>query len=242
MLTPIHCIALHTVKYNDRNNIVAVYSLEHGRMSFLVSAGSSREARRRRALMMPMSLLECVADIRPGRDIVNIDDVRQTMVFADLHSNPYKMAVAMFLAEFLGVVLRECQSDSHLFNYIIHSLKELDEADGGGTANFLPVFLYRLTHFLGIEPDTGTYHADAVFDMADGIFRQSVPLHGKYLDRQESAWLNIFSRVSWEAMPRLRLNRHGRRRAIAVAMEYYTLHFASLSNLNSLAVLEGLFD
>lgn len=242
MLTPIHCITLSTVRYNDRNNIVAVYSLENGRMSLLVSAGNSREARRRRALMMPMSLLECVADIRPGRDIVNIDDVRQSAVFAELHTNPYKMAVAMFMAEFLGVVLRESPADSHLFSYVSYALRVLDGADDRGTANFLPVFLYRLAHFLGIEPDTGTYQAGTVFDMADGIFRSSVPLHGRYLDPRESAWLNIFSRVSWKSMSRLRLNKHGRRRAIAVAMEYYTLHFASLSNLNSPAVLEGLFD
>ncbi len=121
MLTPIHCIALHTVRYNDRNNIVAVYSLENGRMSLLVSAGSSKEARRRRAMMMPMSVIECVADIRQGRDIVSISDVRPSEVFPMVHSTPYKMAVAMFMAEFLGVVLTSFASSITGCMSLIHS-------------------------------------------------------------------------------------------------------------------------
>ena len=242
MLTPIHCIALHTVRYNDRNNIVAVYSLENGRMSLLVSAGSSKEARRRRAMMMPMSVIECVADIRQGRDIVSISDVRPSKVFPMIHSNPYKMAVAMFMAEFLGVVLRECQSDSLLFRYVYEAIGELDFADNRGTANFLIVFLYRLTRFLGIEPDTGTYERGAVFDMADGIFRRSMPLHSHYLGSEESSSLMALSKMSWKNMSRVRFNRAGRQRAISVALEYYSLHFASLSGLNSPAVLSRLFD
>lgn len=242
MLTPIHCIALHTVRYNDRNNIVAVYSLENGRMSLLVSAGSSKEARRRRAMMMPMSVIECVADVRQGRDIVSISDVRPAEVFPMVHSNPYKMAVAMFMAEFLGVVLRECQSDSLLFRYVYDSVRELDAADDRGTANFLIVFLFRLTRFLGIEPDTGTYEPGAVFDMADGIFRRSMPLHSHYLDGVEAAGFMTLSKMSWRNMSRVRFNRAGRQRVIAVALEYYSLHFASLSGLNSPGVLSRLFD
>lgn len=242
MLTPIHCIVLHTVRYNDRNNIVAVYSLENGRMSLLVSAGNSKEARRRRAMMMPMSLLECVADIRPGRDIVTIDDVRPSKVFPELYSNPYKMAVAMFLAEFLGVVLREYQPDPHLFRYVCGAIQELDKADKRSVANFLMVFLCRLTHFLGIEPDTGTYEQGLLFDMAEGVFRHSAPLHGHYLDREEAAGLYLLSKMSWATMSRFRFTRQARRRALAVALEYYSLHFASLANLNSPDVLSQLFD
>lgn len=242
MLLHIHCIALHTVRYNDRNNILSVYTLENGRMSLLVSAGRSKESRRRKAMMMPMSLFECVADIRPGREIVSVDDVRPTVVFPLLHSHPVKIAVAMFMSEFLNVVLRESQPDPLLFRFICASIDQLDRAEERGTANFLMVFMYRLTRFLGIEPDVGAYHAGAVFDMADGIFRDAVPLHGHYLDSVDSRMLKTLSRMSWENMSRLKFNRHQRRRVIAVALEYYTMHFASLSNINSPVVLSQLFD
>ena len=45
-------------------------------MSLLVRGGKGREASRRRALLQPMSVVECVADIVPGRDVSRIMSVR----------------------------------------------------------------------------------------------------------------------------------------------------------------------
>lgn len=241
MLTHINCIALHTVKYSDRNNILAVYSREFGRMSLLVSAGNGKEARRRRAMMMPGSIFECIADMRPGREIVSVNDVRPLKVFTSLHVNPAKIAVMMYVAEFLGCVLRESQPDSHLFAFLTNALSRLDSTGDRGTANFLPVFLFKLTRFLGIEPDTSTFREGRAFDMAEGQFISGAPLHGHFLDVGESPWLILVSRLSWETMERLKMSRHARRRALDVAMEYYSLHYASLSGMNSPAILMQLF-
>ena len=71
MLRSLHCVALRTIKYNEKHSILSAYSLELGRVSFLLPAGSGREAARRRALMMPLGTFECVADIRHGQDIYN---------------------------------------------------------------------------------------------------------------------------------------------------------------------------
>ncbi|MDE7154739.1 MAG: recombination protein O N-terminal domain-containing protein, partial [Muribaculaceae bacterium] len=58
MLRPVKCIILRTVRYNDKSSIVTVYSRELGRMSFVSPAGASREATRRRALLMPLSVID----------------------------------------------------------------------------------------------------------------------------------------------------------------------------------------
>ena len=44
MLRELHCIALRTIKYNERHSILSAYSLEVGRVSFLVPAGAGKEA------------------------------------------------------------------------------------------------------------------------------------------------------------------------------------------------------
>ena len=103
----LHCIALRTVKYNDRHSILTAYTREHGRMSFLLPAGSGKEAARRRALMMPMGLFECTADLRPGRDIPPMREPAPILPLHGIRSNPVKGLIAMFLAEFgLALVSR----------------------------------------------------------------------------------------------------------------------------------------
>ena len=58
MLRELHCIALRTIKYNERHSILSAYSLEVGRVSFLVPAGAGMEATRRRALFLPLGAVE----------------------------------------------------------------------------------------------------------------------------------------------------------------------------------------
>ena len=57
MDTTLRCIALRTTKHSDRHSIVTAWSEQLGRVGLLVSAGNGREDRRRRALMMPLSLI-----------------------------------------------------------------------------------------------------------------------------------------------------------------------------------------
>lgn len=238
----LHCIALHTVRYNDRNNILTAFSLEDGRVSLLVPATASREARRQRAITMPMSFFECIANYRHGGAIANMSDVRQSIPLPGLTGNPVKITVALFLAELLGVVLRETPEDPLLFNYLSYSATRLDTASAGETANFTIHFLYRLGRFLGIEPDTSTYRRGRVFDMLDGTFRDSAPLHQKFLDGEDADAVYMLSRMSWENYGMFRFNRDQRRRILAAIIDYYTAHYTSLTRLNSLEILKEIFD
>ena len=71
-----HIIALRTIKHNERSSILTAFSLEAGRVAFALPAGGGREAIRRRALLMPLSAVECVADTRRGTDILLMHEPR----------------------------------------------------------------------------------------------------------------------------------------------------------------------
>lgn len=242
MLKSLHCISLRTVKYNDRNNILTVYTREEGRMSFVLPAGSSREARRRRAMTMPLMAFECEADLRPSRELSNIRDVRPSLKVPGLLGNPVKMSIAMFLAEVLNAVLRESQPDELTFNYIAFAVEALDEAPARATANFPLMFMYRLGRFLGIEPDTSGYRPGRVFDMLDGTFRDSAPLHRRFLEGEEAAAVRTLSRLTWENYGKIGFNRRQRQRMLDGIIDYYSVHYTSLAGLNSLEVMRELFD
>ncbi len=241
MLTSIDCIALRTVKYNDRHNILTVYTRQRGRMSLLIGAGSSREANRRRAVTMPLSLINCIVDLRNDRDIPSIREIRVTRQLAGLHSDPTKMAMGMFLAEILGIVLTEGDSDNNLFTFLSESIARLSDIRRGA-ANFHLSFLYRLGYFLGIQPDMSGYREGRVFDLVDAVFRDAPPLHGRYLEAREAKSLALLSRMTPDNMHLYKYSREQRHRILTAILEYYSLHYASLSSLNSLDVLRRLFD
>lgn len=238
----LHCIALHTVRYNDRNNILTAFSLEEGRVSLLIPASASKEARRRRAITMPMSFFECIADLRHGHNIANISDVKPSLALPQLTANPIKITVTLFLAELLGAVLRDTPEDPPLFNYLSFAAERLDRAGIGETANFPVHFLFRLGHFLGIEPDISTYRKGRVFDMLDGTFRDSAPLHRRFLDGDDADAVYMMSRMTWDNYGRFRFNREQRRRILSAIIDYYTAHYTSLNRLKSLEVMRELFD
>lgn len=240
MFEHLRCVALRTVKYDDRHNIVTAWSVERGRVGLLVPTGASREAARRRALMMPMALFEGEADVRPDRDLFNIRDVKPLAVLPAISSSPSKTVVAMFLAEVLEKILRDSPPDLHLSEFIFKSVVTLDSLGQRGTANFPLVFLCRLGGFLGIEPDSSTWSHGMVLDMSGGVYRSSVPLNGRWLEADETAVASMIQRLTYDTAGRLALPRQLRRSVLDRILEYYTIHHAPLDSLRSLPVLRDL--
>ena len=148
MFEPLRCIALRKVRYNDRHNILTVYTREHGRLSLLVSAGQGRSATRVKALTQPLGIFDCVADLRPNRDILTIRDVSARLSPSAM--NPLKSTLALFIADTLAALLRESQPDRNLFDFIEQSARTLEGVDAPSAANFHICFLMRLQHFLSL--------------------------------------------------------------------------------------------
>lgn len=240
MLRPVKCIILRTVRYNDHSSIVTAYSRELGRISFVSPAGSSREAVRRRALLMPLSVIDCVTDDRPGRDLLSVRDLSRSGGF-DFSEKPMKGVTALFIADFLNSTLKERQPDEAMFEFIMTAIARLGEVNGSALANFHIAFMVNLQHYLGIFPDISTYRPGRVFDIIDGVYRSTAPLHGKYLDREESSFSVLFSRMTFRNMGLYRLNRDQRNRAVDIILEFYSHHLGDLRDLQSLDVVRSLF-
>ena len=234
-------IALRTVKYNDRHNILTGYSRECGRVGLLVPAGASREARRRRALLMPLSVAEVVATSPRGGDLLGIADISPVMPQASLTSHPVKALTALFIAEFLGIVLKERQGDDALFAYLVDSIASLEHITAAeDIASFHIAFLMRLARYLGVEPDYSTYREGRVFDIVDGVFRDTPPAHGRFIPASEASALASLSRITPFTAGVYKLSRAQRNTITDMILAYYSIHHAPCSSLTSLGVLRAL--
>ena len=234
-------IVLRTIRYNDRHNILQAYSRQAGPVAFVTPAGNGREASRRRALLQPLALIDCVGQRQAGRDLLLLHEPQAAAPLPSLRTNPLKASVAIFLAEVLGAVLREGAPDPLLFDFLRAAIEALEQAPARAVANFHLWFLYSLGQQLGIAPDTAGYRPGMVFDMTDGRFRQTPPLHNRYLPQADSAAVAALARMSLRTLPLFSMSRLERNRLLDGILEYYSIHYAALSSLRSLDILRSLF-
>lgn len=240
MSTLIHGIVLRTVRHNERNDILSVYTAECGRMSVVVSAGASAATRRRRALTMPLSIIECVVLERPGRELNPIRDLRPSLPLPTLHSDPRRMSIAMFTAELLWHILPEGDSDKGLWRFLADAVTFLD-ATPDSVANFHLALLTGMGHYLGISPDTASYRPGRIFDMAGGRFLDTPPTaHRHWLEPDDAAAVHALQRITLTNSHLYTFTREQRARALDLTLQYYSLHYAPLSRLQSLEILRTL--
>ena len=241
MYTSIDCIALRTTRLSDTKSLLSAWTRQHGRLTFSIPAGASKEARRRRALTAPLHTFEGVSDIRPDHDIHFIRDIRSSGTPLALDPDPAKSMLAIFLADTLDILLRRADADPNLSDFLFGSVDALGAlTDPRATANFHLVFLYRLTHFLGIEPQLD--HQGTVFDMRDARFRATLPFHSDYIRDRECTLLHALMRANYRSAGRLPLDRYSRKVALDKILHYYSIHLTSLSGLKSLDILRSLLE
>lgn len=240
MMTNTYAIVLHAVKYGESKLVVDMFTRECGRLSFIVGLPRSGRGRVRKQYFQPLAQLSVACDVRPRLQLQRLADVSLAYAYASLTADSRKLAVAMFVAEFLGHALRGEQQGGALYDYVADSLQWLDGA-GGGFANFHLVFLMRLTRFLGFYPNLDGYVPGCCFDLRSGCFCPVAPVHADYLAPGEAALVGLMMRMDYATMHLFRLSREERNRMVEVIVRYYRIHLASFPELRSLSVLRELF-
>lgn len=243
MYTHLDCIALRTTKVSDSKNLLSAWTRTHGRLTFSLPAGAGREARRRRALTAPLCTFACECDIRPGRDIHTVRDLRALPGSLAMQPSPTKTLSAQFIAETLDILLRRSEPDGALSDYIFDSVDRLGAmTDSRAVAAFHLIFLYQLTHHAGIAPDLSAWGSGAIFDMRDACFRNTAPLHADFIAGKECTAMMTIARADFESAARLPLDRHARKLALDKILRYYSIHLTSLGSLKSLEILRSMAD
>ena len=240
MLTKTRAIVLHSIKYGERQFIVDMLTAGQGRVSFLCRMPTTQKGKLKKQLFQPLTLLDLEFDYRQKAGLQRLRDVRMALPWTSLPFDAEKLAVGLFLAEFLVHATRDEQQNGPLFDYVASSLEWLD-AQPRSVANFHLVFMMRLSRFIGFFPNLEDYQEGALFDLRSGSFSRSVPSHPDYLEAADSARLGVLMRMSYETMHLFHLTREERRRCVETILTYYRLHVPNFPELRSLAVLQDLY-
>ncbi|MDE6354014.1 MAG: DNA repair protein RecO [Prevotella sp.] len=240
MLTKTEALVLRHVKYGDNRMIVDLFTRECGRMSFTATVSRGGRGSVRRQMLCPLSLIEAECDISKRTRLQKLRAVRLATPLPALSTDPRKLSIGMFVAEFLCHALRDEQQGGRLFDYISDCLQWLDSREEG-FANFHLVFLMRLSRFLGFFPNLDGYVRGCCFDLRSGCFCTTAPLHRDVLLPQEAALIGLMMRMNFSTMHLFRMSRMERNRMVEVIIQYYRIHIPEFPELRSLDVLRELF-
>ena len=248
MKSKTEAIVLHTVKYGEQKIIVDMFTRQWGRLSFAVPLPHSAHAKLKKQYFQPLTLLNIEADIRPQQQLQRIGEASLLTPLPSLLSDPSKLAISLFICEFLCYALRDEQRNEPLFDYVRTSIEWLD-GRGHDFANFHLVFLMHLSRFLGFYPNLSLTPApspkgegsEMFFDLREGRFCTSAPVHRDFLMPQEAGRIHLMMRMDFFSMHLFRLSHQDRNRILELLIRYYRLHIPQFPELRSLPVLQELF-
>ena len=241
MLVKTQAIVLHAIKYGETRLIVDMFTREAGRQSSIVSMPKTQKGKLKKQYFQPMTLLEVECDLRQRVQLQKLKDARLLSAYTTIPFSPEKLAITLFVAEFLYHALRSEQQDEALFAYISDSLLWLDTVEVG-FANFHLTFLMRMCRFLGFYPNLEVSEDQALlFDLREGRFCQEAPLHRDFLQPKEARLIHLLMRMDFPNMHLFQLSHHDRNRITDVLLHYYRLHIPQFPELKSLDVLQQLW-
>jgi DNA repair protein RecO (recombination protein O) len=233
-------IILHSLKYGDSSTIITVYTLEFGRVSYLVHGVNRKKSATRSAFFQPLSLVNMEVTHQPAKELQYIKEIRLKYVFTSIPYNQIKNSIALFLAEVLYRTLRRIEVDERLYYFIESSIQTLDTCTVS-MSNFHLIFLLKLSRYLGFEPncDDNNY---LYFDLMNGVFQKEKPHHVHYLVPEDATLFGQCMQTDYETMQNLKLTRQQRVKILESLVAYYRLHVPDFHGLQSLEVLKNLFD
>lgn len=234
-------IVLSHKKYRDNATLLTLYTKELGRCTFLLYGAGSKKGGKGFSLLQPLSLLQIDSDIRNGRELNVIKEVKPLFPLYDSLFDPYKSSILFFLAEVLSHALKTNERDDFLFQFLYESIVRL-EGLGQGVSNFHIAFLVRLTDFLGFGPNVYDWTDAHYFDFRQAEYTSQRPTHAQYVGQEEARFLRTLCRINYRNLAYFRFSQAERKVLLDYIVEYYNIHLQGFGDLKTLPVLHEIFD
>lgn len=239
MLSKSKGIVLQITRYTDSGIIAHILSQKYGLIALMVKGIHSKKRGHITAYFQPLHILSLEIYYKESRSIQSLKEVSLDRGLNLVPFDYSRNAIAFFVGEVLKKTLNENEPDDEIYNFVTNSIIFLDSAPN--INNYHIAFLISLASFLGIEPANTFSDSNIFFDMQNGEYLSSPPLHGFYMDRDFSKLLFNFSKTSLEDCGDIKLSGKLRTQFLEILLTYYSMHLQGLKKIKSLVVLAEVF-
>lgn len=239
MLNKNKAIVISKVKYRDNDLIVKCFTKQKGLVSYLIrGALKSSKGTSKAVYFQLLSQLQIEENFRANQSLQYIKEVKSDYIYRSMHTNVYKSAIAMFLAEILSNVLKEEEQNIELYEYLEVTLKWLDYQDQ--FSNFHLLFLLNLTQYLGFYPESS--HSDApYFNLFNGLF-ESQKSNIYSVSGENLTLLKQLLGINFDDLNTIKMSSKQRQSFLTMLLLYFELHLGSFKKPKSLQVFNQVFN
>ena len=239
MLIKTNAIVLSKIKYREYDLIVKCYTKHRGVVSYLIyGALKSKKGNSKSAYFQIMSQLQFEELYKENQSLQSMKEVKLGYVYQNLHTNIFKGAIAMFLAEVLSMVLHEEEENKDLYNYIETALQWLDHDHE--ISNFHLLFLLNLTKHLGFYPDTTNIKSD-YFNLSNGFF-ESKPQNQYVISGDDLKAFKQLLGIKFDTLNTIKMHSKQRQVILSMILLYFELHLGDFKKPKSLQIFNQVFN
>lgn len=233
-------IVLHTLKYGEKSMVAYLLTDIAGRQSYMVQGvRSARGHGSKLALFQPMFPVEFEGWASPRMELHRFREVQAAVALQSLPFDVRKSTIALFMAEVLYRLVKECEPNEALFDFVWGSVEALDALEEG-VANFHLWFLANLSRLLGFSPGN-TYEKGACFDVREGLYTLLPPGHGEMMSCENSNYFNDFIECDVRCLGEIGMNRSQRVDFLQGMLSYYGYHLDAIRAVQSVNILREVF-
>lgn len=228
---------LQNIRYGETSLVVRMYTLNNGLQSYIVKGVRGKASRYHAALFQPMTFLSFVQYGKPHPGgLAFLKDVELAYVYQTIPFVMNKSAILIYLSELLSRTLTQQERNENLYGFISQSVRWLDLVESG-YANFPLYFTIELSRFLGFYPQSN-YQPQAFFDMMEGQFVMSQPVHPYCFDRDESSLLSRLLNCGIDNLSSVVMTGVQRNALLDGILTFMRLHAPVLTGVQSHEVLK----
>jgi len=234
-------LILKQIKYNDKSNIITIFTKNLGKNYFILyGINSERKGKLLRNIINPLYPVNIVYYYKENQNLNKIKEISITNSYRNIISCFNKKAILLFLSEILDNSLMENMQDIQLFDFIIHSLQLLDITNKN-YSNFHILFIIKFLSYLGIYPINNFSPQNSFFNIIQGKFSQKYE-SGLSLDAKLSKTFSQLLNMSITEFDKITLSRSERNILLHFLIDYLKFHLEQFKSINSLEILEEIFN
>lgn len=239
MLNKGKAIVLSSLKYKESDLIVKCYTNTRGAVSYLQKGALiSKKGKTKSVYFQPLMLLDIEERYQASRSLQYLKEVKCNFPYRSMHTNVFKASLSVFIAEILGNVLQEEESNPALFEFLEVAFQFLDQQSQ--FSNFHLLFLIKLSKYLGFYPDEDNGHK-TYFNLESGTFQNDKNSMYVLEGHQKNLMVQL-TKSNFEDVNLIKLNSQQRSAFLNTILMYFELHLGNFRKPKSLQVFSDVFN
>ncbi len=240
MLIKTRGIVFKTRKYSETSVITDIFTEEKGLRSYIIGGVRTQKAKVSASLLQAMTPVEIVAYHREDKDLTRLKEIKALHVFQKIPFDMQRRAVGIFMIEIAQKTINGYEEHPALFQFLLNNFLFLDETTSP-VANLHLHFMAALSEYLGFLPGGEFSRESSFFDLQEGIFVETQPLHNYWLAPELAEKLSQLLLFPKERSHEINFSREERKAFLNRLIEFFRLRIERFPTIYSHEVLEEVF-